>query len=336
MKNIIKIFSLILLINLQSIAQTVEETEPNNKKTDAGVIVISSIGNYIGEVTQQYDDGKLEYEDLDYWKLADSSASINFDFSATVNKIKFRLFCYVDANYTNLESYESWLGGDNPSVITLNPERYYIICVFYYEYDYTTTYPYSIIVEDWALPVELTSFYSQINGNTVVLKWNTATEVKNYGFEIERKPENGNWNRIGFVQGMGNSNSPKSYSFTDNDISSGIYLYRLKQIDTDGSYEYSDEIEITVNKPTEFSLLQNFPNPFNPTTKIKYSISSSAKITIKVFDVLGREIKTLLDEYKDTGTYEIEFDGSELTSGLYFYKIISGNKTETRKMMLVR
>ncbi|MEW6509232.1 MAG: T9SS type A sorting domain-containing protein [Bacteroidota bacterium] len=122
----------------------------------------------------------------------------------------------------------------------------------------------------------------------------------------------------------------------DKNVTSGNYSYRLKQIDTDGSYEYSKEIEVYITTPNEFSLEQNYPNPFNPTTKIKYTIPNSEKVLIKVYDVLGREAKTLLNEYKDGGTYEIEFDASNLTSGLYFYKIISGNKTETRKMMLVR
>lgn len=186
------------------------------------------------------------------------------------------------------------------------------------------------------LPVELISFTANVSKEIVVLKWQTATEVNNYGFEIERKRINGNWNKIGFVEGSGNSNSPKSYSFIDKNVTSGKYSYRLKQIDTDGSYEYSNEIEVTIKTTDKFALKQNYPNPFNPSTKIEYSIPYSENVLIKVYDVLGREVKILLDEYKTSGTYEIEFDANELTSGLYFYKIISGNKTETRKMMLIR
>jgi len=186
------------------------------------------------------------------------------------------------------------------------------------------------------LPVELVSFIASIKNNVVELQWQTATEVNNYGFEIECKLKNGNWNKIGFVQGAGNSNSPKSYSFTNNNVRSGVYIYRLKQIDIDGSYKYSNEIEVILTAPKEFSLSQNFPNPFNPTTIIKYSIPNSEKVLIKVYDVLGREVKTLLDEYKDTGTYEIEFNASNLTSGLYFYKITSGKYSEVKKMLLVR
>ncbi len=192
------------------------------------------------------------------------------------------------------------------------------------------------VVIDGSLPVELTSFAANIIDENVILNWQTATEVNNYGFEVQRSEVGSQWEKIGFVEGHGNSNSIHEYSFFDNNVTGGAYLYRLKQIDTDGRYEYSKEIEVKIENVTEFSLSQNFPNPFNPTTKIKYSIPNSENVALKVYDMLGREVKTLVDGYKNAGTHEIDFDATELTSGLYFYKIVAGNYSGTRKMMLVR
>lgn len=117
---------------------------------------------------------------------------------------------------------------------------------------------------------------------------------------------------------------------------SGDYTYRLKQIDKNGNYKYSPEIQVTLGSPKGYNISQNYPNPFNPSTKIKYSIPASEKVLIKVFDVLGREVTTLLNEYKESGTYEIEFNARNLSSGLYFYKLTSGNYSETKKTILQR
>ncbi|MBK7500710.1 MAG: S8 family peptidase [Ignavibacteriales bacterium] len=190
------------------------------------------------------------------------------------------------------------------------------------------------------LPVELTSFSALAIGQTVKLNWNTATEINNYGFEIERKVASlqsaiYNYEKIGFINGNGNSNSPKSYSYQDNGVSAGKYLYRLKQIDNDGQFEYSEEIEIDLGLPTEYELTQNYPNPFNPSTKIRYSIpnvgSGLAQTVLKVYDVLGNEIATLVDDYRAAGSYEVEFDASSLSTGVYFYKLQSGSFVETKR-----
>jgi pimeloyl-ACP methyl ester carboxylesterase len=186
------------------------------------------------------------------------------------------------------------------------------------------------------LPIELVSFIALTSNNGVVLNWQTATEVNNYGFEIERKAEKETWLTIGFVEGNGNSNSKKEYSFKDDNLPFGNIVYRLKQIDTDGKFEYSHEIKINIDIPTKFALIQNYPNPFNPSTKIKYSIPKSDIVHIKVYDILGKEIQTLLNEYKQAGTYEVKFDASDLTSGVYFYKIICGSYIETKKMIVLR
>ncbi len=196
-----------------------------------------------------------------------------------------------------------------------------------------------------SLPVELTSFSANVIGNRINLKWQTATEVNNYGFEIERKNAgNNDWVKIGFVEGNGNSNSPKEYTFTDNSVNSGNYFYRLKQIDIDGSFEYSQAVEVSLGLPSEFSLSQNYPNPFNPTTTIKYSIPTSETlhatsqqlVQLKIYDILGREIATLVNKKQAPGNYEVRWNAENLPSGFYFYKLQTGEFTQTRKMILLK
>jgi Subtilase family/Secretion system C-terminal sorting domain len=196
---------------------------------------------------------------------------------------------------------------------------------------------------DHALPVELTSFSVLIKEDNTVLEWETATEVNNYGFEIERKPvkdissnQINNWGKIGFVSGYGNSNSPKLYSFKDKELYGGNkFAYRLKQIDIDGKFEYSDVIEVNI-QPENIVLNSNYPNPFNPTTKISFSLPQSAEISLKVYNVLGREVKNLVNEVKEAGVYSAEFDASNLSSGVYYYTLSSGDFTQTKKMILVK
>jgi DNA-binding beta-propeller fold protein YncE len=186
------------------------------------------------------------------------------------------------------------------------------------------------------LPVELTSFIAVVEKEKVILKWETATEVNNYGFEILRFTQNDKWGKIGFVDGHGNSNSPKEYSFTDKNLTGGSHFsYRLKQVDIDGSYEYSDIVEVEF-VPTEFALYQNYPNPFNPSTKIKYSLPQETAVTIKVFDILGEEVMTLVNEKQEAGTYEIDFDGGNLVSGIYVYQMQAGSFSNTKKMLLMK
>lgn len=202
------------------------------------------------------------------------------------------------------------------------------------------------------IPVELISFTADINANNIILKWHTATETNNQGFEIERSCDisqfefrNSNFDKIGFVNGSGTTTEPESYTFTDNNVSAGVYKYCLKQIDFDGSFKYSDVIEIEVEAPIEFSLEQNYPNPFNPTTKIKFTIPAnviangvkqSQLVTLKVYDVLGNEIMTLVNEEKPAGSYEVKFDGTGLPSGIYFYELKAGSFVETKKMVLLK
>ncbi|AFH47859.1 Putative aminopeptidase [Ignavibacterium album JCM 16511] len=193
------------------------------------------------------------------------------------------------------------------------------------------------------IPVELTSFTAVANGNNVELSWSTATETNNRGFEIQRSqsPKFTSeviWEKIGFVNGKGTTTEPQSYLFTDKNLRAGKYSYRLKQIDFDGTFEYSNEIEVEIFTPDKFVLEQNYPNPFNPSTKISFVIPNSVRnlVTLIVYDVLGNEVATLLNEYKEAGRYEVEFNASELPSGIYYYKLSAGNFTDVKKMMVIK
>ncbi len=197
------------------------------------------------------------------------------------------------------------------------------------------------------IPVELVSFTAEVIKNDVHLKWITASELNNSGFEILRRvypansgTQNDIWDVIGFVEGNGTTTEINNYSYTDKDISAGKYIYRLKQTDFDGTFEFSDEIEIYIDMPFTFALHQNYPNPFNPSTKISWQSPVGSWQVLKVFDVLGREVATLVDDYKQAGYHKIEFNlASSIqhpASGIYFYQLRAGEYTETKKMILLR
>lgn len=191
-------------------------------------------------------------------------------------------------------------------------------------------------------PIELSSFNVIISGRDVILKWQTETEIQNYGFDIERtfftKQQNESkvWEKIGFIPGNGNSNSPKSYEFIDrNPVGGCKFAYRLKQIDSDGIFEYSDAVEIEVI-PHEFELFQNYPNPFNPTTKIKFSVPNQSELRIDLYNMIGEIVKTLAEGKYETGNYEIDLDMSNLSSGIYLYKMQSNGFVKVRKLLLMK
>ncbi len=191
---------------------------------------------------------------------------------------------------------------------------------------------YGLIDVDSAVPVELVSFTAIYSNGVVELQWETATEINNYGFEIERDGK-----VIKFIEGNGNSNSPKYYSFIDTDINrSGTYAYRLKQIDNDGTYEYFDEVFIEVNIPNDFILSQNYPNPFNPETTIEFTISKPAFVSLRVYDMLGNEVAILVNERVLNNINRVQFDGSALTSGIYIYRLAVGDFVSVKKMTLLK
>ncbi len=189
--------------------------------------------------------------------------------------------------------------------------------------------------EATTLPVELTNFSATVEGTSVNLKWETKSEINNNGFEIQ-KFTNKYWHPIGFIKGQVTTTKSSSYSFSDKNITGDILKYRLKQIDFDGSYTYSKIIEVNTNIAADFILNQNYPNPFNPTTKIKWQSPIEGFQTLKVYDVLGNEVTTLVNEFRSSGKYEINFDASNLSSGIYFYTIKIGSFISMRKMILLK
>ncbi len=186
-----------------------------------------------------------------------------------------------------------------------------------------------------ALPVELTSFTVTPKDKAVMLNWATATEVNNYGFEIERSNSEV-WEKIGFVEGHGNSYSPKEYSFYDDSPLPGNSSYRLKQIDTDGGYEYSFEAEVTSTISQKIELYQNHPNPFNPSTTISFAIPEVSLVRLTIYNAIGEKIEELVNEQFEAGHYTLNFDASYLSSGFYFYRLETPNYAQTRKMVLIK
>jgi photosystem II stability/assembly factor-like uncharacterized protein len=186
------------------------------------------------------------------------------------------------------------------------------------------------------VPVELVSLSATVVDNNVSLNWKTATELNNKGFEIERKSGEGAWSKVSYLSGNGTSTTTKEYVYTDKGVKSGKYQYRLKQIDFDGSFSYSHVIEVEVGTPMTFDLSQNYPNPFNPSTTISYKIPENATVSLKIFDVTGTEVMTLVNEKQDAGSYTINFDAKTFASGMYIYTIKAGDYTATKKMMLMK
>ena len=193
-------------------------------------------------------------------------------------------------------------------------------------------------VIDNILPVELTSFTASKIKSSVELKWTTATEVNNFGFEIQRSSSNSKneWETLGFIQGSGNSNSPKVYSFADFELPAAqTVFYRLKQIDNDGKIDYSKIVEVYLS-PNTFSLKQNYPNPFNPTTTIEYIITEENLVELSVFNSLGENVKILVNEYQSPGRYKVDFNADGLSSGVYLYKITAGSNSDYKKLVLLK
>ena len=198
---------------------------------------------------------------------------------------------------------------------------------------------YSYIIDTTGtVPVELVSFSASVAVNIVTLSWSTATELNNHGFEIERSVDKANWVTIGFREGDGTTSEPQQYSYKDNlsEFGAATLYYRLKQFDFVGNYEYSNVIEIYL-APSEFSLEQNYPNPFNPSTTISYQLPVNSFVSLKVYDIIGNEIATLVNEEKLAGKYEVEFSTVVgYASGVYYYTLKAGKFIQSKKMILLK
>jgi hypothetical protein len=196
------------------------------------------------------------------------------------------------------------------------------------------------------LAVELKSFAAMKNISGIILTWNTVSEINNFGFDIERRTVSQNtnlekttatWKKIGFVVGNGTNNTAHSYSYADAGVSSGTVAYRLKQIDNNGTYKYSNEVEVAVAVPKIFALNQNYPNPFNPTTTITFTLAQDGLTTLKIYDVLGREVATLMNDNLKAGVVNtVNFNASMLSSGVYFSRLENNGNVQIKKLLLMK
>jgi len=179
------------------------------------------------------------------------------------------------------------------------------------------------------------SFSANVNGNDVVLSWTTATETNSLGFEVQKSLSGQNiWTSIGLVKSAGNSTTVQSYNFIDRDCNIGNYSYRLKLMDYDGSFKFNNEVYVQISIPSAFNLEQNYPNPFNPSTSITYSIPVDGIVKLIVYDALGNEVAILENGQKTAGTYSLDFNSKNLSSGVYFYKLQTKDFTAVKKMLL--
>jgi hypothetical protein len=186
------------------------------------------------------------------------------------------------------------------------------------------------------VPVELTSFTVTSNGKEVILKWSTVTELNNQGFEIQRSTEGIEFFTVGFVNGHGTTTEQQNYSYADRDLDNGKYFYRLKQVDYNGSYEYSDVVEIDFRTFNSYLLEQCYPNPFNPTTTIGFGIQDKSNVKITILNAIGEEVAVVLNEEREPGFHQVEFNAANLPSGVYFYQLKAGSFVETKKMILMK
>jgi subtilisin family serine protease len=191
------------------------------------------------------------------------------------------------------------------------------------------------------IPVELSSFTASANSNSVTLNWITATETNNSGFSIERKtPKDERWIEVGFVPGFGTTTDIKNYSYTDEKLNMGMYSYRLRQIDLDGTFEYTNSVEIEVYAPDEFVLAQNYPNPFNPSTAMEFSVPEISEVNISVYSVIGEMVASVVNSTFDAGYHTVNFNAINLPSGTYIYTIKAsgqnGTFVESKKMLLLK
>lgn len=187
------------------------------------------------------------------------------------------------------------------------------------------------------VPVELVSFVASVDKNVVDLRWVTATELNNKGFEIQRRTENASYQSIAFVQGKGTTTQVNGYTYSDVVDQAGIYYYRLKQVDFDGTYEYSNEVMVNIIAlPGQYALAQNYPNPFNPTTSIEFVIPQSGLVNLSVFNLLGEKVAELVNEVKESGSYSVNFNASNLSSGTYIYTLSANGNITSRKMTLIK
>ncbi len=320
----------------------------------------SYIANSNGFLPKFYDSSGVFHFNANPTVISTQSNSIKFYANGTIccDLPFYTSYQYDNNNAALILGFPTWeiFWGETPSLgNNPNPQNYGDVEYAWLAYDSLYVFVLAgnngigaYYAPGLILPVELESFNARVLHKGVELNWVTASEINNQGFEIERKHNYKDWEEIGFVPGHGTTTETQYYSFTDNDVNLGRYEYRLKQIDYDGTFEYSEIVEVEVGIPNEYSLEQNYPNPFNPRTTIWYEIPERGFVTLKVYDVLGNEVVTLVNEEKPAGSYEVEFNASRshsgfvrnLPSGIYFYTIRAGSAnggfSQTKKMLLIK
>jgi len=200
-------------------------------------------------------------------------------------------------------------------------------------------YPWAGVVfhtTNGGVPVELSSFTATTNGNEVILNWSTATELNNQGFEIQRSREGDEFFTVGFTEGHGTTTEQHNYTYSDKLLDNGKYYYRLKQVDFDGSYEYSDIVEVDFAAFNSYLLEQNYPNPFNPTTTISFNVAEKSNVKITILNTIGEEVAVVLNGEKEAGYHQVEFNAANLPSGVYFYQLEAVEFISTKKMILLK
>ena len=252
---------------------------------------------------------------------------------------------YIFASNNSLGIYRSSNNGSTWTMVNSGLSDINITCLYIYGAQiYAGTQSGKIFMADVStLPVELNNLNASGSNDYIVLKWQTATEKNNYGFDVERRnitdcpiSTPNSWKKIGFISGHGTSNAPNEYSYSDLKLSSGRYSYRLKQIDNDGTYKYSLEVEVDIPLPKSYCLFQNFPNPFNPSTMITFDIASQSFVTLIIYNTLGKEVSVVLSEELPPGRYSRQWNSGNLASGVYYCYLKASSFTDIKKLILLR
>ena len=278
-----------------------------------------------GTVTGKYSQG--------YWEVLVNGGASGYNYNITLNFDPSDMG--TTANDANLRMGKKDVGGPWNIITTSTPDN---VLYTLTATGLTSFSQFALTDVTAPLPVELSSFTSSSTANKVTLNWSTVSEQNNSGFDIERKlTTSAEWTKVGNVAGNGNSSIVRNYSFNDANVATGKYNYRLKQMDFNGNFNYHQLTgEVIVGIPTKFDLSQNYPNPFNPTTKINYNLPVDSKVSVRLFDMTGRQVAEIVNSVQTAGYYSVQFNASNLSSGTYFYTIEANNFVMTKKMMLVK
>ena len=329
-----------------------------NVKNNESSAINAVIGlETIPRINGTYPTDTLQWNSTAKALVIHKNAAVAFKFLSSTQK-SLRLIDYT-STYGNDSLYYTWLTQNSfdPQLISntvgdgavailgqdpvnINPgqfaEFYYGISIGADQATCLSNMDLCVAKKNAVLPVELTSFTAVSQNQQVTLNWTTATEINNNGFEVQRSTSNSEFLTVGFVKGAGTTTSQQEYSFTDKNMIDGIYSYRLKQIDFNGVYEYSNAIEVDVRSLDNYSLEQNYPNPFNPSTKIAYILKEKTNVKILVMNAIGEEVAVLINQTQEQGYHQLDFNASNLPSGIYFYSLQTENYSETKKMLLMK